>query len=123
LALQIGQSDVANWVAWLEVSVISRQWRGLAKAGEASKYISHLRSETFPELRKLAGFMGAAILSRPVSAGTEFLIVTNWRSLEDIQRFAGTDVETAVVPAQVAAMMVDYDHRAKHFEVIDQFDA
>jgi heme-degrading monooxygenase HmoA len=107
----------------LEACVISRQWRGLAKSSEANNYVRHLRSETFPELSKLAGFVSASILSRRVTDGTEFLIVTNWRSLEDIQRFSGPDVETAVVPAKVADMMVEYDRRAKHFEVIDQYAA
>ena len=102
--------------------MISRQWRGLARAGEVDNYVQHLRSETIPQLRELPGFLGAFILSRAVTEGTEFLIVTNWRELEDIRKFAGTDVETAVVPAKVAEMMVEYDRRAKHFEVIDQYD-
>jgi hypothetical protein len=35
--------------------VISRQWRGLAKASRAGDYIEHLRKDTFPQLRKFAG--------------------------------------------------------------------
>ncbi len=31
---------------------------------------------------------------------------------------AGSDPEAAVVPAEVAALMIDYDRRVRHFEVI-----
>jgi heme-degrading monooxygenase HmoA len=82
-------------------------------------YITHLREETFPALRRLPGFVSASILSRRLDQGTEFLVVTQWRSLDDIAGFSGPDLEAAVVPAQVAAMMVEYDDRARHFEVIE----
>jgi heme-degrading monooxygenase HmoA len=99
--------------------VISRQWRGLAQANLAQKYVQHLRTETFPSLRTLPGFVDASILSRRLGGGVEFLVVTRWESLDAIARFAGPDPEAAVVPAEVAAMMIDYDRRATHFEVIE----
>jgi hypothetical protein len=46
-------------------------------------------------------------------------VVTRWRSLDDIAGFSGADLEAAVVPAKVVAMMVEYDDRARHFEVIE----
>ena len=44
--------------------MISRQWRGLAREDQARNYLKHLRTETFPALRKLPGFVDASILSR-----------------------------------------------------------
>jgi heme-degrading monooxygenase HmoA len=103
----------------LEVNVISRQWRGLAQQDQAQNYIEHLRTETFPVLRKLPGFVSASILSRRLANGTEFLVVTQWESADAIARFSGPDPEAAVVPAKAAAMMIEYDRRARHFEVIE----
>jgi heme-degrading monooxygenase HmoA len=99
--------------------VISRQWRGLARPGQDLNYVAHLREETFPALSRLPGFVSASILSRRLDRGTEFLVVTRWRSLDDIASFSGADLEAAVVPAKVVAMMVEYDDRARHFEVIE----
>jgi heme-degrading monooxygenase HmoA len=99
--------------------VISREWRALARPDQALNYIAHLREETFPALRRLPGFVSASILSRRLDQGTEFLVVTRWRSLDDIARFSGADLEAAVVPAKVVAMMVEYDDRARHFDVIE----
>ncbi|HEY4366311.1 MAG TPA: antibiotic biosynthesis monooxygenase [Steroidobacteraceae bacterium] len=98
--------------------MISRQWRGLAQASQAEHYIEHLKAETFPALGGLEGFLDAAILRRNSERGVEFLIVTRWQSLASIERFAGADVELAVVPEKVRKMMIEYDSRARHYEVI-----
>lgn len=99
--------------------MISRQWRGLARMDQAQNYISHLRSETFPALQQIHGFVDASILSRQLLDGIEFLVVTRWQSLEAIARFAGSDPEVAVVPDSVAKMMIEFDERARHFEVAE----
>jgi heme-degrading monooxygenase HmoA len=100
-------------------NVISRQWRGLARMDQAQNYIRHLRSETFPALQRIPGFVDASILSRQLAGGVEFLIVTRWQSLEAIARFAGPDSEVAVVPGSVAQMMIEFDERARHFEIAE----
>jgi heme-degrading monooxygenase HmoA len=91
----------------------------LAHQNRAQDYITHLRTETFPQLRKIPGFVDASILSRPLGAGIEFLIVTRWDSMNALAKFSGSDPEAAVVPAKAADMMIEYDRRARHFEVIE----
>jgi heme-degrading monooxygenase HmoA len=99
--------------------MIARHWSGLAKQEHAAEYVAHLRTQTFPSLTKIPGFIAARILKRSVSEGVEFLIVTEWDSLQAIQRFAGSDAEQAVVPEAVQQMMVRYDRTVRHYEVID----
>ena len=98
--------------------MISRQWRGLAKASYADAYVEHLRKETFPGLATIPGFVSASILRRDLANGVEFLIVTNWMSIDAIRAFAGYDAESAVVPSEVQGMMVEYDKRARHYQVV-----
>jgi len=99
--------------------MISRQWRGLAKAACAAEYEEHLRTETFPALNTMPGFIDASMMKRPFDHAVEFLVVTRWESLESIVRFAGADLEAAVVPAKVQAMMVEYDTRVRHYEIVE----
>jgi len=99
--------------------MISRQWRGIAKRSDAERYVSHLRSATFSQLREIAGFVNASILRRDVAEGVEFLIVTTWQSIDAIRRFAGDDPERAVVPEKVQALMVTYDRTVEHYEVVE----
>src|SRR5262245_65936135 len=99
--------------------MISRQWRGIAKRSDADRYVSHLRSETFPQLREIPGFVSASILRRDVAEGVEFRIVTTWESIDAIRRFAGENPQRAVVPEKVQAMMVTYDRTVEHYEVVE----
>jgi len=54
--------------------MISRQWCGVARNADADRYVAYLRTETFPALSRIAGFIGASILRRSVPKGVEFRI-------------------------------------------------
>lgn len=98
--------------------MISRQWCGIAKRSDADLYVLHLNRETFPQLRRIAGFHSASILRRDVSVGVEFRIVTEWQSLDAIRTFAGENPEEAVVPDEVKKMMISFDRHVAHYEVV-----
>jgi len=98
--------------------VIARQWRGLAKSTNAEAYVEHLRTETFPALLAIPGFVDASILRRGVPEGVEFLVVTRWASFDAIRAFAGESAEQAVVPPAVHNMMIEYDRVARHYEIV-----
>jgi len=85
--------------------MISRQW------------INHLNTQTFPQLAKIRGFVEGFILKRIVDDGVEFLIVTDWESIDAIREFAGDQPDLAVVPPRAQAMMVRYDSIVRHYEV------
>ena len=99
--------------------MISRQWRGLAHASRAGDYIEHLRQVTFPQVRRIAGFVDASILQRNLDPGVEVLVVTRWASMAAIREFAGNNAVGAVVPLEVRAMMIEYDKTVRHYEVIE----
>jgi len=98
--------------------MISRHWRGVAKAAFADAYVDHLQHHTFVALRKMPGFIDASIHQRVVPEGVEFVVITHWDSLDAIREFAGDDIETAVVPPAVQAMMVEYDPTVRHYEAL-----
>ena len=96
---------------------VARQWTGVAKPGRADDYLQHLRHETLPALRRLAGFVHVIVMRREVGDGTEFQVVTVWSSRDAIQAFAGKDIETAVVPPAAQALLVRYDERVVHYTI------
>lgn len=98
--------------------MIARHWHGLAKAQHADAYIEHLQTETFPALHAIPGFISATILRRTVPQGVDFQIITHWQSLDVIHAFAGADAEAAVVPQKVRDMMLSFEQRARHYEVV-----
>lgn len=99
--------------------MISRHWRCVVKTAEADRYVAYLRTEMFPKMANIAGFRDATILRRPTSGGIEFRILTTWASIESIKGFTGEDVTAAVVHERAQAMMVTYDKRADHYEVVE----
>jgi len=98
---------------------VARQWKGVVKPGMEGEYIRHLRGETLPALRRLAGFDTVTIMRRDVEGGVEFQVTTYWRSLDAIKAFAGDDITRAVVPPAARALMVRYDERAMHYDIVE----
>ena len=98
--------------------MIARHWRCLAKREHAAEYVRHLQNETFPAIGAIPGFVDASIQRRELSRGVEFVVVTRWASMEAIRKFAGVDPEIAVVPSKVEAMMLEFDNRVRHYEVV-----
>src|SRR5690242_19077167 len=98
--------------------MICRHWRGLVKPDCPDAYIEHLQAKTFPQLARIPGFRGASLMRRTLATGVEFIVQTRWDSRETIVAFAGQDAEAAVVPEEARRLMVEYDDRARHYEIV-----
>ena len=99
--------------------MISRHWRGRTKPGQDQAYIDHLKTDTFPTLGTIPGFVSVSILKRDGPDDSEFEIVTVWQSRRAIEAFAGQDIEAAVVPEVAQAMLVEFDQRVRHYEIVE----
>jgi heme-degrading monooxygenase HmoA len=97
--------------------MIARHWTGLAKKERADEYIEHLQQDTFKQIAGIDGFIAARILKRDLKEGVEFLIITEWQTIDAIKQFAGADFDTAVVPEPVQNIMIRYDEKVKHYEI------
>jgi len=96
---------------------VSRVWRGWAARARASEYESLVAGEVLPAMEGLAGFRGATLLRREAGGDeVEFLVVTEWDSVEAIRGFAGAEPERATIPPRAAALLRRYDERAAHYE-------
>ena len=98
--------------------MIARVWSARATHAHAAAYTEHLRGRVLPELRQIAGYAGAELLQREHGDTIEIIVVTWWQSLDAIHGFAGTDVETAVVADDAAALLAGYDERVRHYDVV-----
>ena len=98
--------------------MIIRVWTALASDEDQHKYFEHFQSEVLPVLQGLAGYDGATLSSRRSEEGIELLVITRWRSLEDLRAFAGPDIEQAVVADEAARILRTWARRVKHYDVI-----
>jgi heme-degrading monooxygenase HmoA len=99
--------------------MIIREWRGCAEAQRAEAYANHFREKVAPDLRSIAGFLGADLACRTVGDKVEFLVLTRWRSMEAIRAFAGPDAERAVVEPAAVAALTEFDEFVRHYEAIE----
>lgn len=98
--------------------MIARYWKGIVKPNMAQAYMEHLQEDTLDIVSDMKGFRGASVLKKEVSNGVEFVVITEWDSIDTIAQFSGKDLEKAVVPDLAKSMMVTYDDRVIHYEVV-----
>ena len=106
--------------------MVEEPWKAIASLHEWTLHDTERKTRTAKPQHRLPygdeahAMVRSAILARTVDQGTEFVVVTRWRSIEAIEQFAGQDTEVAVVPDKVQAMMIDYDRLVRHYEVVGE---
>jgi heme-degrading monooxygenase HmoA len=101
--------------------MINRMWHGWTTPTNADAYEQLLRSEIFPGIaaRGVAGYRGFQLLRREVDDTVEFVTIMWFDSLAAVQEFAGEAYETAVVPPSARQLLLRYDERSAHYEVVE----
>jgi heme-degrading monooxygenase HmoA len=98
--------------------MIARLWRGVASTqANADAYQRHVTTSVFPSLAAIRGHRGAKVLRRDEAGRAEFLVMTLWDSMDAIREFAGDNPESAVVEPEARAVLSDYDHFVRHYEI------
>jgi heme-degrading monooxygenase HmoA len=104
--------------------MIARLWFANTTPALAESYLTHFEQGVHPQLRKLTGFLGATVCTRPAPGAVEILVTTYWDSFSAVDAFAGADREAAVVAPEAAALLSDFDKRVRHYELaLAQFPA
>jgi heme-degrading monooxygenase HmoA len=99
--------------------MICRIWHGWTSPANADAYERLLRTEIFQgiEKRGIAGYRGIELLRRPAADTVEFVTLMWFDSMDAVRGFAGTDYQSAVVPASARALLQRFDARSAHYEV------
>ena len=98
--------------------MIARVWTARARAGDADAYAAYFDEHVLPMLAAIDGCEGATLLRRARGDSTEFIVVTWWTSQDAIRRFAGDDVERAVVADEAKRVLTSFDDVVRHYEVV-----
>ena len=98
--------------------MIARLWRGIAFSEKAKSYVEHLQRSVLPELYQIDGFRGVYVMKRDLDVGVEFTVQTLWESMNAIRKFAGENVEAAVVALAAQPLFREYESTAIHYEIV-----
>jgi heme-degrading monooxygenase HmoA len=103
--------------------MIVRMWRGRTKAEAleeyADEYAAYVRKTGFVGLRADPHNLGAVVLAREVGDEAEFLVLSLWSSMEDIESFAGEDVDRAVYYPEDDRYLLEMEPGVRHYRVTD----
>jgi heme-degrading monooxygenase HmoA len=98
--------------------MIARIWKAQADKERVEDYVTHFEKNVFPELRQIMGFQGAYVMRKELGNGMEIQVMTLWESMEAIRRFAGEQVERAVVEPEAQAVLRSFDTTVSHHDIL-----
>jgi heme-degrading monooxygenase HmoA len=96
---------------------VVRQWRARATPDGARAYEAHFRSAVLADLAAVEGWLGAQLLVREDGGEVELVTLVWFESLDAVRRFAGADLERAVVAPEARRVVHSFDERVQHYRV------
>ncbi len=96
---------------------VARRWCARVTAAGADAYEEHFRSAVLPQLAGVEGWLGAQLLRHDDGDEVELVALTYFESLDAIRRFAGPDLERAVVAPEARRVLTGFDERVRHYRV------
>jgi heme-degrading monooxygenase HmoA len=98
--------------------MIARLWHGMTNSENSEKYERLLLGEILPGIHRVEGYRGAYLLRREIPEGVEFVTLTLFDSMDAVRRFAGEDIEAAVVPEEARRLLARFDARSVHYTIV-----
>jgi len=103
--------------ASVQSGVVARMWHGRVPDARAEEYYAYLKSAGIARLEEIPGNLGADVLTRSRDGVTEFIVISYWRSLDDIKAYAGADIEKAHSLPRDAEFLIEPEANVRHFTV------
>jgi heme-degrading monooxygenase HmoA len=97
--------------------LIARVWRGDTRTEDAEEYTDLLKTRGLPVCHSTPGNMGALLLRHASDETTEFVLISFWRDLGAIRRFAGPDPAKAVYVPEEARFLLGREPRVTLYEL------
>ena len=100
--------------------MIARIWHGWTTPQNADKYETLLKEEIFVGIqnRHICGFKDIQLLRRDVNDEVELNTIMTFEVLDAVREFAGEDYEQAVVPEKARKLLLRFDERSQHYDII-----
>ncbi len=98
---------------------IVRRWEARAPDRAIQEWLDGFRKIVLPKMKNTEGFVGVSV---QVSRGEDLrhlVVLTTWEGVDALMPFAGPDLDAAVMPDWVAAILPDHDtHATQYNEVL-----
>ena len=100
--------------------MIARIWHGYTNFENAPVYETMLKAEIFLgiEERKIKGLKNIQLLKQKLNNEIEFLTILWFDSIGSVKEFAGEDYEKAVIYPAAKLLLLHFDERSQHYEIV-----
>lgn len=96
--------------------MIVRVWRGYTTAANAAAYEAHVANQR-PKIAAAQGFRGLTLMRRDAGSEVEFVTLTCFDGMDDVQAFAGEDITRAVIPESLRGLIERACDAVEHYEI------
>ena len=96
---------------------VARMWHGRVPDARAAEYEDYLRRDGIAKIEAIPGNLGADLFTRSRDGVTEFIVISYWRSLDDIKAYAGADIEKTHNLPRDAEFLLELEPNVRHFTV------
>jgi len=99
---------------------IARIWHGWTKKENAAKFEKVLVFEAIPSINKNKpeGLKGIQVLKLETENEIEFTTIMWFDTIDSVKEFAGEDYETAHIDPNVKPLLLRYDKKSAHHQII-----
>ena len=99
------------------MSLIARVWFGKGRRESAGEYVEYVRNTGVKDLTATEGNRGVLVLKRDGNETFDIGVISFWRSLHDVKRFAGRDINKAVYYEKDREYLLSMEPELLHYEV------
>lgn len=98
--------------------MIARVWHGVTTDALADEFQDYIFASGLPELKATPGNLGVIILRRAHKGEEHFLLISLWRSMDAISKFAGLDITKARYYPGDEKYPIELEPAVMHYEVV-----
>ena len=97
--------------------MIVRIWHGIVQASKADEYTEFMKMRAVPDYSSVDGLKKILFLRRIEADVAHFLLLTQWDSLQSIEKFAGEFPEKAKYYPEDDAFLLEKEQTTALYEI------
>jgi hypothetical protein len=99
--------------------MIARIWHGIVPAAKGEEYLDRMRKVALPDYKSIEGNCCALCLYRVEGDIAHFDMLTLWKDIDSIKRFAGEDYQIAKYYDFDRSFLIELEPHVRHYTVYD----